>query len=63
MPSLYNVKLQIDGPLYPGLGIRIELKRHLTYHVIQTYFPSVIFVTVAWGKCTALFVHSVTMFC
>ena len=33
---------------YPGLGLRIELRRYLGFHVTQTYVPSVIFVVVAW---------------
>ncbi len=33
---------------YPGLGVAINLKRFLVYHIIQTYIPSVIYVTVAW---------------
>jgi hypothetical protein len=44
----YSFNYQVDGPLYPGLGIRIELKRHLSYHIIQTYFPSIIFIIAAW---------------
>ncbi len=31
--------LLLTGTQYPGLGVKIQLKRHLTYHVIQTYIP------------------------
>merc|ERR1711997_1320013 len=31
-----------------GLGVRIRLKRHLGFHLTQTYIPSIIFVMVAW---------------
>ena len=36
-----------DG-IYPGLGVKISLQRHLGYHLTQTYIPSIIFVVVAW---------------
>ena len=44
---VYRFILQA-GMLYPGLGVRIELRRHITYHIIQTYIPSIIFVAVSW---------------
>ena len=34
--STYTMRL---GTQYPGLGVRIELRRHLAYHLIQTYVP------------------------
>lgn len=37
-----------DNATYPGLGVKIDLKRHLGYHLTQTYIPSIIFVIVAW---------------
>ena len=46
--STISGKLWNSGVRYPGLGLKIELKRYLGYHIIQTYIPSVIFVAVAW---------------
>lgn len=33
---------------YPGLILHIHLARKVNYHMIQTYIPSMLFVTVAW---------------
>ena len=33
---------------YPGLILDIHLQRKVSYHMIQTYVPSMLFVTVAW---------------
>lgn len=33
---------------YPGLILHIHLSRKVHYHLIQTYIPSCLFVTVAW---------------
>ncbi|TRY73123.1 hypothetical protein TCAL_12527 [Tigriopus californicus] len=44
----YEFTYTSDGIKYPGLGIRIELRRYLGYHITQTYIPSVIYVAVAW---------------
>ncbi len=33
---------------YPGVIMRIHLRRELGYHVVQTYIPSVVFVVLAW---------------
>jgi len=33
---------------YPGLIMKLHLTRQLTYHVVQTYIPSTVFVIVAW---------------
>lgn len=33
---------------YPGLILHIHLQRKINYHLIQTYIPSFLFVTVAW---------------
>eukprot|EP00095_Tigriopus_kingsejongensis_P005844 maker-scaffold697_size109876-snap-gene-0.18 protein:Tk05844 transcript:maker-scaffold697_size109876-snap-gene-0.18-mRNA-1 annotation:"hypothetical protein BRAFLDRAFT_79146" len=44
----YEFTYSNDGLKYPGLGIRIELRRYLGYHITQTYIPSVIYVAVAW---------------
>ena len=33
---------------YPGLILHIHLARKIHYHLIQTYIPSCLFVTVAW---------------
>ena len=37
-----------DNLVYPGLGVKVRLKRHFGYHLTQTYIPSIIFVVVAW---------------
>ena len=36
------------GLVYPGLGVKIELKRHLGFHLTQSYMPSTMFVIVGW---------------
>ena len=33
---------------YPGVILRIYLRRKINYHLIQTYLPSILFVTIAW---------------
>jgi len=33
---------------YPGLIMKLHLTRQLTYHVVQTYIPSTVFVTIGW---------------
>ncbi|CAB4067417.1 GLRA2 [Lepeophtheirus salmonis] len=33
---------------YPGLIMKIHLRREIGYHIVQTYIPSMIFVFVAW---------------
>jgi len=33
---------------YPGLILQVYLERKVNYHLIQTYIPSCLFVTVAW---------------
>jgi cation transporter family protein len=33
---------------YPGLEIKLHLKRLIAYHVVQTYIPSTVFVILAW---------------
>ena len=33
---------------YSGLILNIHLSRKINYHLIQTYIPSILFVTVAW---------------
>ncbi|TRY61959.1 hypothetical protein TCAL_10287 [Tigriopus californicus] len=38
---------------YPGLILTLVLKRKLSYHVVQTFIPSIIYLTVSW---LALFV-------
>lgn len=38
---------------YPGLILRLSMVRKLNYHVVQTYVPSTIYLTVSW---LALFV-------
>ena len=35
--------------------MKIKLQRQLAYHIVQTYIPSVVFVTLSW---LALFVSS-----
>ena len=34
--------------MYPGLGVKIELRRHLGFHLTQSYMPSTMFVIVGW---------------
>ena len=34
--------------IYPGLGVKLELKRHLGFHLTQSYMPSTMFVIVGW---------------
>ena len=38
---------------YPGLIMTLTLRRKLSYHLVQTYIPSTIYLTVSW---LALFV-------
>jgi len=33
---------------YPGLIMKLHLTRQLTYHIVQTYLPSTVFVVIAW---------------
>merc|ERR1719334_2881305 len=33
---------------YPGLIMKLHLTRQLTYHLVQTYIPSTVFVVIAW---------------
>jgi len=33
---------------YPGLIMKLYLRRQLTYHIVQTYIPSSVFVVIAW---------------
>eukprot|EP00088_Acartia_fossae_P023799 TRINITY_DN2480_c0_g1_i11.p1 TRINITY_DN2480_c0_g1~~TRINITY_DN2480_c0_g1_i11.p1 ORF type:complete len:369 (+),score=71.08 TRINITY_DN2480_c0_g1_i11:26-1108(+) len=33
---------------YPGLELKLHLKRLIAYHVVQTYIPSTVFVILAW---------------
>merc|ERR1719209_1039175 len=33
---------------YPGLIMKLHLTRKLTYHLVQTYIPSTVFVVIAW---------------
>ena len=34
--------------MFPGLGVQINLRRHIGFHLTLTYIPSIIFVLVAW---------------
>ena len=43
---------------YGGLILHIHLSRKINYHLIQTYIPSFLFVTVAW---LSLFVNPEAM--
>ena len=36
------------GLIYPGLGVKLELNRHLGFHLTQSYMPSTMFVIVGW---------------
>ena len=38
----------VSGEIFPGLGVAINLKRHIGFHLTLTYIPSIIFVLVAW---------------
>ena len=33
---------------YPGLILKLVMIRKLNYHVVQTYIPSTIYLTVSW---------------
>ena len=33
---------------YPGLILKVELRRKLKYHLIQTYMVSTVFLTISW---------------
>ncbi len=33
---------------YPGVIMKLILRRKMSFHIIQTYIPSLIFVTLAW---------------
>ena len=46
--SKFTFATQLDDLVYPGLGVKVRLKRHFGYHLTQTYIPSIIFVIVAW---------------
>ena len=37
-----------DVGAYPGLILKVHLKRHLTYYMLQLYGPSFLFVFLAW---------------
>ncbi|XP_040569238.1 glutamate-gated chloride channel alpha [Lepeophtheirus salmonis] len=39
---------EIASGVYPGVIMKIILKRNINYHLLQTYLPSGIFVVVAW---------------
>ena len=41
--------------LSSGIIMKIHLTRHLGYHMVQTYIPSMVFVTLSW---MALFVSA-----
>ena len=53
---LFNIISQISlhlmsitlGLVYPGLGVKLELNRHLGFHLTQSYMPSTMFVIVGW---------------
>ena len=47
---LYNISnmFNVSGEIFPGLGVAINLKRHIGFHLTLTYIPSIIFVLVAW---------------
>ena len=36
---------------YPGVILRIYLERKIWFHLMQTYIPAFIFVTLAWLTC------------
>ncbi len=38
----------IPGQKYSGIRFQIQLKRKLSYHLVQTYVPSTLFVIVSW---------------
>ena len=44
----FSLFLFLSGKTYPGLGIKLNLHRHLGYHLTQTYVPSILFVFTAW---------------
>ena len=46
--SKFTFTTSRDNLVYPGLGVKVRLKRHFGYHLTQTYIPSIIFVLVAW---------------
>ncbi|XP_040570016.1 glycine receptor subunit alpha-2 isoform X2 [Lepeophtheirus salmonis] len=33
---------------YPGVAMKVRLSRKLTYHILQTYIPSIMLVVVSW---------------
>ncbi|XP_059083205.1 glutamate-gated chloride channel subunit beta-like isoform X2 [Tigriopus californicus] len=33
---------------YPGVRLRLVLKRNISYHLLRTYLPSLLFVTLSW---------------
>lgn len=33
---------------YPGIILTIQLRRHLNYHLVQTYAPSTVYLIVSW---------------
>ena len=40
---------EYDIAAYPGVILRLELKRMLTYYSLQLFIPSGLFVTLAWA--------------
>ena len=40
---------EYDITAYPGVILRLELKRMLTYYSLQLFIPSGLFVTLAWA--------------
>ena len=40
---------EYDIAAYPGVILRLELKRMLTYYNLQLFIPSGLFVTLAWA--------------
>ena len=43
-----HISDQFSTGVYPGVLLKLKFKRKLSYHMIRTYLPSVLFVTLAW---------------
>ena len=48
--------------VYSGIKIVVVLTRKLTYHLIQTYIPSALFVIVSWLSFLVSILAAITIF-
>ena len=48
MGGKITISLFIFSGVYPGVIMTVLLRRKISYHLLQTYLPSGLFVIVAW---------------